>query len=595
MCLCHFTRRGFMATAVAAPATLQTSCAAAQPWNEPGTRWLDVHCHVFNGSDLPIYEFITKVAFREHPLPGFAKILVAALAAGLKYQSPDPGKECGELGANDCPPPRGWLAFNRLRIQMQLEERVGLNSAGDEHPDSLLPGLERMQRRSLGTPRDRDDLALLPTTRIEGMERRELPERDRDGLALMDAALRAYNIRLTSQPTVPASAFELRELDARLRAEPPGSEVARYIAWGNLFGQSRRELARRLIGCFPAGAEVALAPAIVDYDAWLEAGETDPAAQAKVMFALARQSAAQHKPPILPFIAFDPWRALKAEALGQDHLALVRAAVEAQGAVGVKLYPPMGFRPIGNAARPDSSFDRRFGDFIRGRRCGGPGQPPCGETPGQALDRVMGALFRWCESAEVPVMAHCAPTNNTTDESRDYSNPSFWEDVLRVHKTLRLNLGHFGGIWDVRGGTNRAWFQHILRLITNSEYPGIYADMSYCEPVLYGDSDSRAALIALLDLLRGALAQGGTPLRRRVMFGTDWSMVGREANAQSYPSRLVAAVQELWSGDAGEDFRWRNAARFIGLERTGQARQRLLATTWQGQSTAPLDRFIPPA
>ncbi len=593
MCFCHFTRRGFMATALAAPATLQASCASVETWTEPGSRWLDVHCHVFNGSDLPMYEFITRVVFRKQPLPLIAKIAIATLAAGLKHDSPDPGSECRELGATDCPASRGWLAFDRLRVQMQLQERIGPNPSREEPSDSLLSGLQRVQRRSLGTPRDRQDLALLPMAQIEGLEQRQRPERDRDGLALMDAALRAYDIRRTARPSVPASEPELRALDARLRAEPPRSEVARYIAWGNLFGQSRADLVQRLVRLYPARAEVALAPSIVDYDAWIGAPETAPAAQAKVMFALARKSARQGRAPIMPFIAFDPWRALKAEAQGQDPLDLVRTAVEREGAIGVKLYPPMGFRPTGNADAPEPPFDDGFRAFIRSRPCGRPGLAPCGETPGQALDRVMASLFAWCTSAQVPVMAHCAPTNNASDASQDFSNPGFWERVLRANRTLRLNFGHFGGLWDVRAGTNLAWMEHILRLIANADYPHVYADMSYCEPVLYDDADRRAALLALRDLLRGAMAQGGTRLRRRVMFGTDWSMVGREANAGGYPGLLMTAVQDLWPGESGEDFRWRNAARFIGLEHDGEARKRLLASVWRGLPTGPLDRFMP--
>ena len=55
----------------------------------------------------------------------------------------------------------------------------------------------------------------------------------------------------------------------------------------------------------------------------------------------------------------------------------------------------------------------------------------------------------------------------------------------------------------------------------------------------------------------------------------------------------MSAFEGLWSGAAGEDFRWRNAARFIGLNRTGKTRERLLRTIWRGQNSAALDQFDP--
>ena len=82
------------------------------------------------------------------------------------------------------------------------------------------------------------------------------------------------------------------------------------------------------------------------------------------------------------FVAWDPFRA--------DGLDIVKDAVESRGCVGIKVYPPGGYRPWRN---DNSDLADRFV------------QPP----PPEVLDARSLALFRWCVSRDLPVFTHCTP------------------------------------------------------------------------------------------------------------------------------------------------------------------------------------------
>jgi len=75
---------------------------------------------------------------------------------------------------------------------------------------------------------------------------------------------------------------------------------------------------------------------------------------------------------VMPFYAFDPRGGLEA-------VMRTKRAIETQGFVGVKLYPPLGFRPIGNEDKE--------------------------------LDKALLELYGYCckeEGNPVPIIAHCS-------------------------------------------------------------------------------------------------------------------------------------------------------------------------------------------
>jgi hypothetical protein len=115
---------------------------------------------------------------------------------------------------------------------------------------------------------------------------------------------------------------------------------------------------------------VLMTPAIVDFSKWLEdADHLSIGEQVDVMARIARR---KDGPRVHGFVGFDPLRKAlyddrKRKPGDRDPLAIVRNAIEVNqishsrsitgGFIGVKLYPPMGFRAIGNTGLPDGSFD----------------------------------------------------------------------------------------------------------------------------------------------------------------------------------------------------------------------------------------------
>ena len=88
------------------------------------------------------------------------------------------------------------------------------------------------------------------------------------------------------------------------------------------------------------------------------------------------------------YIAFDPAR----QALREDPNSMDPVIVEAirnQHFIGIKLYPPMGFRPIGNAELEDSPFPS-----IIARKLA--------PNVGRKIDDALLVLYKWCLEHQVP-------------------------------------------------------------------------------------------------------------------------------------------------------------------------------------------------
>jgi hypothetical protein len=59
------------------------------------------------------------------------------------------------------------------------------------------------------------------------------------------------------------------------------------------------------------------------------------------------------------------------------------------------------------------------------------------------------------------------------------------------------------------------------------------------------------------------------------MYGSDWVMVGMVDGSDQYAARIRAALTNVFPGEQMEDFRWRNAARFLGLHQGDKALARM--------------------
>jgi len=240
-------------------------------------------------------------------------------------------------------------------------------------------------------------------------------------------------------------------------------------------------------------------------------------------------------------------------------LGLVQDAVANRGFLGVKLYPPMGFLPLRNE---------------------GSGLPyPSAAPPdfGKRLDQALDQLYGWAEANEAPLLAHAGKGNGSGPGYAERADPSNWRPVLAAHRTLHLSLAHFG---EFLGATDAPpWEEHVGALIV--DFPNVYADLSYLHG-LVGNGAGRDHVVSRLR----AFLKRHPAIEDRLLYGSDWIMLGREARHEGYP---VACEQLLRDADFSSSqiakVRRHNAIAFLGLSGGHVVRRRL--DTWRAARGLP--------
>ncbi len=435
---------------------------------------VDVHCHTFNADDLPVRGFLARVVFDNLRLAGDVASLVDLLIQG---KAPGFAQENAYL-------------------------------------DHLL---------ALPAPKP-GERALQPMT---------VPD--------VDAAAEQSLLELRS--THP-------ELVRRLEEEMPSEEEARFLGlggaktavrWVKIFGMRRVDITGHLVQNFGADQVDLFTPMLVDLGMGLGDVEKTTASQQVVLQEKISRLSMQGRLPVAtsarvhPFVGFDPRRELRARKLGDivTPLETVQRAVERYGFVGVKMYPPMGFRPTAN--EPTAEIPT--------------------EEDAAAVDEILDELYTWCEQEDVPVTVHCNATNEAADAYATFSRPSLWAQVLRKHPGLHLNLGHFGGTGEK--GKAKDWAVQIARLA--NDHPHLYADVG-CHRI-----DKREVAAAYEAKLRSILGAEETQgMRQRLMYGSDWFMLALAPKNDEFLSRYrklyAAAVDddeaslERFLGGAALDF-----------------------------------------
>ena len=300
--------------------------------------------------------------------------------------------------------------------------------------------------------------------------------------------------------------------------DAPQGQISRSIKWVVSFTRFRRELLADL-DKVNHGRAVLMTPALVDFTRWLDASETPMmiSKQVALMSRLSRERPAD-LPHIHGFVPFDPLRQAIYDKIGgpaaDSPLAIVENAIMRQGFVGVKLYPPMGFRASDNAsAGNDFPCWVRFGKGSPGydETCGGRGHGDdgLGSEPGALLDAALMKLFEWCAANHVPIMAH---TNNSNGAGPGYgmrTNPKYWHPVLQKFPTLHVNFAHFGGFNEafVKGqldlsALNKTWEWTIGRMVSAAPDRLIFSDISYFSEVLDRHSQQRKDALACMRRFR---------------------------------------------------------------------------------------------
>ncbi|HXY59880.1 MAG TPA: twin-arginine translocation signal domain-containing protein [Methylocystis sp.] len=177
------------------------------------------------------------------------------------------------------------------------------------------------------------------------------------------------------------------------------------------------------------------------------------------------------------YAPFDPLKQVAYELGGFRYspLDIVSRAIQENGFIGVKLYPPMGFRPYGNADLASNFWDR---DWI----------PPLlrRADTGKRLDQALSALYEWCRRPgnDAPIMAHTAPSNGPDKAFLRLTDPSCWESTVAAFPGLRVNFGHFGDTQEVESDNPRRplRFAHMMNQSETGRL--LYADSAFFVDIL---------------------------------------------------------------------------------------------------------------
>jgi predicted TIM-barrel fold metal-dependent hydrolase len=292
------------------------------------------------------------------------------------------------------------------------------------------------------------------------------------------------------------------------------------------------------------------------------------------------------------FVAWDPfvskneaatnaarWRlGLKAQGTLPEALRRVEHALESEGAMGVKFYPPMGYRPTDNGcdfgggdrgpfdSKPAWPLDRKAKrDAWAARYAGTPG------WDAEALDALNDLLFEFCTSRGIPLFTHCNDGEMAASGGYGrFAHPRAWSTVLQKHRNLRICFGHAGGndFWfesAPAGNENRSnheWGKMVLELCRC--YPNAFCEIGIHSEIV--DPGFAARFAVKVDGLLAAEAQaGGWPLSQKMMYGTDWPMPIHETTVDYLRSYL-----EVWEASPllrqhKQAFFAGNAARYLRL------------------------------
>ncbi len=536
-------------------------CPESPAVSDPdGPLTIDAHCHVFNGTDLQITAFLSRVALRQQGALGEGARALGSILQGLAWSfAPDGTAELAELrkvadSLASCTPEQAAARVATLRQDAYTVGRLQLQAAL-RRSALLRPLLERYRADTL--PRDLDAAGRIDFDAIRIIE--TLPESVESYRAPLLPATPGY---LPREPRTAAARahgmidFVLQNFQYRYVS------VHDYLRTYNQPGTRVVDL---------------MLPSMLDYDWWLVQGDATPtslATQVEVMEQIAVVTGGR----VHAFVPYDPLREVAYELgfAADDSFGRVRAAIEERGCCGVKLYPPMGFAPLGN-----EQVQREAGTAFWAR----PWLPAWTRRPdmGALLDRAMARLLAWCEANEVPVMAHTSLSNGAAPDFEALAGAAYWRIALQAFGKLRVSFGHFGDSSIVADGLDHARAFAALMKATGPSGQFAYADAGYFVEVVASEPALLDNLRALYDETAG---KGDAALANRFLYGTDWEMTLAEGSVTGYLTQFVRLFDQLEARPAiraqglnglSRKFFGANAVDFIGLHRGGAARRRLEA------------------
>jgi len=570
-------RREFVAGGIALTAGKAAfpALSLAQPAPPRIDRIIDAHCHVFNAADLPIEGFARKIMIprsaqtsdlvaRFADYPGALEALVHAIAVQVKRAAPDMQTEIDTIDEFERDPRRKpTSAWRQDRDREHLRSAFRLlwfsPDVFSDRPLSLTEGI------ALEVALEQIRLFLYQQIHEE-FGKPDLTAEDREALG----GLTPFQ--------VDAIADELYSRDDLL---------GRYIRWALLYTRNRYELAEELDQLHGKVGQksriVLMTPAIVDFSKWLE--DEDQLSIEEQVDVMTRIACRRDGPRVHGFVGFDPLRQAlydhhQRKPTDKDPMAVVRRAIEVDrildatstkttgGFVGVKLYPPMGFRAIDNKHLPDDRFNEPA--YLRSPDTG------LGSEIGGKLDAALSRLYRWCSANNVPIMAHTSHSFGPNSDYEDRADPIFWASVLKrdAFPRLRINLAHFGHFNEAvqyarpESYVDKCWEWTIGKIIAGSTEAYVYADISSLGEILKTGPSRK--IVGCMKAFKEHFPDSD----KRLLYGTDWSMIAQEdrfprlLSSKPFPDVMIFFLKAVgYNNTQIEGIMFRNAARFLGLSK----------------------------
>lgn len=560
---------------------------------------IDAHCHIFNGTDLQVADFIGRV-FAPNPVALAAAKLLQAI---VWTTAPDGDEELTKLRSISAPLTKqsAGFDFDSSRKDSYIRARNAVLAA--RNSQSFAEPLI-VPHANVGAKAELSE-QLNPLVQQHQQDIVSVFEQSPD---LDSFHANVSEKQAQSSPHIGAAEVRTPEDLLALEANKPSviSTVAAAAQFIAQYFRLRYVCAQDYLDTFtvePHRDVHLMFAALVDYDWWLAQGHptvTILPTQIEVMQAISVKSLGQVHgfAPFCPLreVAFrsghlPPTAAGPGDPKNFSSLHLVQNAVKSSGFIGVKLYPPMGFAPYGNGdiqARTPGFWTPLGLDWLeRPIQMKGNSSP---KSFGACLDQVLLELYVWCAANGVPILSHTNETNGISSAFKDLAGPDYWKAAFEaVSKQtsqkiadLHVNFGHIGDFGDLGNSKQPtsappALAQGFLDLMGG--YSNAFGDAAYSDAIL-----SDAALLTE----RVEYVKEPRDFYSSYLYGTDWSLLMLAGHNRQYFEdfiNLFAKIDDSVANNQGASrpgsrrpserfFGW-NAVDYAGLRKDNPTRRRL--------------------
>lgn len=476
---------------------------------------LDAHAHFFNASDVNVKDYIWKCF--GHTRGEVTQEFLHALAIAADYLAcfaPTAPEEFDEMltWLNGGSAPKEDYDLMAQRI-FNASRNSGFKSEYEKQQTRYLQELTAMYGSSQRVTRQPPELDVVQIRNLLDPERRE-----------------RLHLEVYGVPQVMGS-----------RKDPGG-----YIEFLGRMLSRRSTNIRTYASYFTERPDAfgiqGVFGSLVDFDHWLD---NYPYSSRRDQMLLHSLLSAMSGGYMIPLISYNPWGAYPSASYD-----LMTEAICQYGFAGVKIYPPVGYYPYGNA-RLLTNPGRYTGDR-------------------NDLDVSLKKAYDWCAERGVPVMAHAEETMGIDDAADSYGGPSGYRELLDAYaksndpKAPIILAGHFGGATHNKG---EQWPDAFTSFLKWEKGVGrnFYSDVAYWDEFLRCDSnpaDCKQARERVANAIRG---NGGAS---HLLYGSDWHMMSKVSGWNQYPFRVM---EQLCSGGTpinAEALFYRNTMNCFGFQRS---------------------------